>query len=566
MSESSSIELGAKTPEKWKRPEDVMKLHRLRMKKKALQARMNRSDIPQPSPVLNTSVDSAITKRKNPFRSNESGLSANLKKVRTTDEDEHSNDGTLFKLLNITEPEKDVPLNFTNILSRISSPAGPKLNVVLREGTKEPPVDWTLRTKVRFMAQKPFPWNTTLRTCEEASGITGFVRCVDSTNSSLDTSPNAQFHQCCLVWQHPVLPWLELYPRQSTRTAGAAQSAPHIISHPAVRDSLQRHWADSFRSLYQLLRARQCPYFYFVTNSFSCLFRAAGVCGFPHTHVLITPTTRGFRKSLSDQEIEFRMPLKPQDKSADDDTGYETLDASRSPEGGALSTTVVPDEADEEDGEEAEQWLQSMGVDSAEIKRISSVQADADLGKEKKVDRTPESLVLIEDTEAHVLFNMLLNCKSTIPTTGPLAGVPPTLLAPVAFQGATLRPLKVRESKVQVGGDSYYSMEMRGPILPTTVQQLCELLHSSLDQFSITLASHETTKGFTLSGHYTTISNSTTDKENAEDCSSNSAFRQEGLSDCGQSADVLRRFCSNNGKCLQQFDSLKYSDNIYSWT
>lgn len=44
----------------------------------------------------------------------------------------------------------------------------------LQEGTKEPPVDWTLRTKVRFMAQKPFPWNTTLRTCEEASGITGY--------------------------------------------------------------------------------------------------------------------------------------------------------------------------------------------------------------------------------------------------------------------------------------------------------------------------------------------------------------------------------------------------------
>lgn len=45
--------------------------------------------------------------------------------------------------------------------------------VALRKGAKVPPVDWTLRTKVRFMAQKPFAWNENLKTCEEASGITG---------------------------------------------------------------------------------------------------------------------------------------------------------------------------------------------------------------------------------------------------------------------------------------------------------------------------------------------------------------------------------------------------------
>jgi hypothetical protein len=51
-----------------------------------------------------------------------------LKKVRINEEDETSNDGTLFKLLNITGPERDAPLNFTNILSRITSPAGPKVS------------------------------------------------------------------------------------------------------------------------------------------------------------------------------------------------------------------------------------------------------------------------------------------------------------------------------------------------------------------------------------------------------------------------------------------------------
>lgn len=65
---ASSSSLNALTPEKWKRPDEVMKLHRLRLKKKALQARMNRTEGSPLSSQLNTSVDSISAKRKNPFR------------------------------------------------------------------------------------------------------------------------------------------------------------------------------------------------------------------------------------------------------------------------------------------------------------------------------------------------------------------------------------------------------------------------------------------------------------------------------------------------------------------
>lgn len=68
MSDPSLSSLNALTPEKWKRPEEVMKLHRLRMKKNALQARMNRQETPAPTSA-NLSLDSVFTtKRKNPFR------------------------------------------------------------------------------------------------------------------------------------------------------------------------------------------------------------------------------------------------------------------------------------------------------------------------------------------------------------------------------------------------------------------------------------------------------------------------------------------------------------------
>ena len=54
-----------------------------------------------------------------------------------------------------------------------------------------------------------------------------------------------------------------------------------------------------------------------------------------------------------------------------------------------------------------------------------------------------DSLLLIEGGETQGLFNWLLNSKLCLSTTGPLAGIPPTLFSPVAFHQATLRPLKV---------------------------------------------------------------------------------------------------------------------------
>lgn len=64
------------------------------------------------------------------------------------------------------------------------------------------------------------------------------------------------------------------------------------------------------------------------------------------------------------------MPLKTGDgnrKSADD-IGYDTSDTTTS------SPTILDDIDDAEEGEEAEEWLHSMGVEAAEIKRISATQ------------------------------------------------------------------------------------------------------------------------------------------------------------------------------------------------
>lgn len=65
------------------------------------------------------------------------------------------------------------------------------------------------------------------------------------------------------------------------------------------------------------------------------------------------------------------------------------------------------------------------------------------LEKESEVDNLRQSLVFVRGVETQALFNFLINCKSAIAMTGALAGVPPTLLAPTAFHGAMLKPLKV---------------------------------------------------------------------------------------------------------------------------
>lgn len=64
-------------------------------------------------------------------------------------------------------------------------------------------------------------------------------------------------------------------------------------------------------------------------------------------------------------------------------------------------------------------------------------------GHTVSLDHKPESLVCVEGTHTFTLINFLINCKSLVAAAGSQAGLPPTLLAPVAFKGATMHTLKV---------------------------------------------------------------------------------------------------------------------------
>ncbi|EFN79743.1 Protein downstream neighbor of son-like protein, partial [Harpegnathos saltator] len=569
----------------WTHPDQVMQLHRMKLKKRALQARMNKTrsntnDNNQTSSEnldkFNFSVPQRLSqKRKNPFAINET---CKKQKEEVSAGLEISNDNTLFELFHLNvqqnkqtmELSMDSSLSFANVLSKLESTTY-AADTNVPKGEKYIPIDWTLKTKMRFMSPKPFPWNGKLKTSEEASGTTGFVRCLNigEQETTLDTSPNARFHQCCLIWQHPSLPWLELFPRSAGKVSANLANNISIANNQCMKDALHREWCDSFRSLFHLLRARQCPYFYVCANTFTALFRAAGICGLSEIHALLTPTTRGFRQALKQEEIEYSMPLRKDYKrrSGTTDCDSSTADIGLSVEGMTNHREEGEDYEEQDEDEAQDAWLESLGVENSEIRKINYSQTRMTLEKESEGDNMRQSLVFVKGVEAQALFNFLINCKSATATVGALAGVPPTLLAPTAFHGASLKPLKVRESVVRVENDRYHSLELRGPLLPHVLPSLCHLMESSqLEQYSASCAQLTTTTSFSAAKHGAGEATVTEREDHNAAKMLPNIFGQENLSDCGFNKELLKHFCNPDPNRIEVLESFKFLNGLYTWS
>lgn len=168
-------------------------------------------------------------------------------------------DNTLFKLLNMNKQNDVANINLNEIPKELPNFASTLTNLTKTEPELPPipgynfiPIDWMLKSKMRIISKHKFKWNGKLKTSEEASGITGFVRCLDTTTSeSLDTSMNARSFQCCLVWQHPSLPWVQLFPRCGTKSQGGGPSL--VANNQEAIKALHNDWAESFRSLFQVI-------------------------------------------------------------------------------------------------------------------------------------------------------------------------------------------------------------------------------------------------------------------------------------------------------------------------
>ncbi|KAG5267718.1 hypothetical protein AALO_G00224860 [Alosa alosa] len=372
----------------------------------------------------------------------------------------------------------------------------------------EYPADWSLKTRLLFTSSHAFSWAEQPKAQEEAQGLTQHCRaeyaCLPQNIQDPRSCPELRcgFQQALQYWQHPSLPWLSLFPRIGAERKFAGKSSPWS-QDAELQQSMMREWSVSLTSLYSLLKARLCPYFYLCSYQFTVLFRASGLSGAPGLTALLTPTTRGLREAMKADGIEFTLPLledKRKSKEHSDECKSAEGEDPHSSASGEHSDQEVDNGVDEDDDDDDSgfSWLKEMGVQD-KIKKPDSITIK--LHKERSsvcLDHKPESVVLVKGAHTHTLINFLINCKSLVAAAGSQAGLPPTLLAPSAFRGATLQTLKARsvnvKTQVRTGYQDLCSLEVTGPIMPHSLHMLTQLLRTAQKgSFSAGLYTHEPT-------------------------------------------------------------------------
>ncbi|NXN47896.1 DONS protein, partial [Rhinoptilus africanus] len=419
------------------------------------------------------------------------------------------------------------------------------------------PADWSIKTRLLFMSSQPFTWAEHLKAQEEAQGFAQHCRATETNlpqsiqEPKLSTELRCAFQQSLVYWLHPSLPWLQLFPRIGADRKIVGKASPWSQDE-ALQQVLMSDWSVSFTSLYNLLKAKLCPYFYVCTYQFTVLFRAAGLAGSDVITAVISPTTRGLREGMRNEGIEFSLPLVEESRTRKQKNSEVNLETEV-----ANSLEVGEEPVPSDDDDESFSWLEEMGVQD-KVKKPDAISIK--LRKEKhevQMDHKPESLALVKGTNTFTLLNFLINCKSLVAGTGPQAGLPPTLLSPVAFRGGTMQTLKARsinaKARVHSAYEDIFSLEIVGPIMPHSLRALTALLTAAQrGAFSAVLYTHEPTAVF-----------------NAELGAASPAFSKEtickDLAACGLHPKTLDQLsqCPTLGK--SSIRVLEMKDYAYTW-
>ncbi|XP_071320352.1 protein downstream neighbor of son homolog [Trachinotus anak] len=378
---------------------------------------------------------------------------------------------------------------------------------------REYPADWSLKTRLLFTSPLSLSWAEQPKAQEEALGLSQHCRAQFSALPHSLQDPRScpelrsALQQSLVYWQHPSLPWLPLFPRINAERSFTGKSTPWA-QDPWLQQSLMSEWSVSLSSLYSLLKSRLCPYFYLCSCQFTVLFRAAGLAGSSTITALISPTTRGLREAMKAEGIEFSLPLVDEEKKNKDQQTVQQEEEEQDHEEGEEDCSELnqgvhceaaeEEEEDDDDGGGGFSWLKEMGVQD-KIKKPDSITIQLRKeGQAVALDHKPESVVCVEGSHTFTLINFLINCKSLVAAAGSQAGLPPTLLAPIAFRGATMHTLKARSVTVKSQVGSVYqnisSLEVTGPILPSSLHAITALLRpSQRGNFSAALYTHTPT-------------------------------------------------------------------------
>ncbi|KAM8975687.1 protein downstream neighbor of Son [Pelodytes ibericus] len=556
----------------FKKPSEILRLSRKRSRSDVSRAGpFSPGDAPKRVPGLRPfspgpQRSGAGAKRRNPFASLENTVCSPVKKRAASLQD--CTPG-LAEPWNIPPPEVHSPatVQFNSVediifedhleadptaTTKTHSPETPISIYEPPKGSFTYPVDWSLKTRLLFTSSQQFSWTDHLKAQEEAQGFVSHCRATpvnlpqNIKEPKLSTDLRCAFQQSLVYWQHPSLPWLQLFPRIGADRKIAGKNSPWS-NDDSVQQVLMSEWAVSFTSLYNLLRAKLCPYFYVCTYQFTVLFRAAGLAGSDVITAIMSPTTRGLREAMRNEGIEFSLPLVEESGNRkqtqqDDSTRQEPGDLS------------AGEELCDGDEDENFSWLEEMGVED-QIKKPDAISIK--LRKEKnevKLDHKPESVILLKGSNTFTLLNFLINCKSIVAAAGPQAGLPPTLLSPIAFRGATMQTLKARSINVKTqvlsGYKDQFSLEISGPVLPHSLHYLTVLLKAAQRGcFSTGLYTHEPTAVFNTAIHPQTLTESIS----------------SDLGNCGLQPSTLEQLtqpCELGKLSLRQLEMTEYK---YTW-
>jgi hypothetical protein len=400
------------------------------------------------------------------------------------------------------------------------------------------PIDWSLKTRIRITC-KNFPQihRGSFKLSEDAAGVTSFTRCIHQSSDGtvaagagtaaapsatttttaanttcsqsaslapqMDTSGPAVLRQNTMVWSFPSIAYLQpLFPRIGAQVNSSAGTTPNTgsLSQAAI-ECLEKEFSQCLRSLIAQCKARQCAYFYVCAATFTVLFRAAGVGGSNDSiHALISPTTKGFRKALTDYGIGFVAPYeKPAAAAAVPSNPTTPVNSSNDSTMMDKNQQQQQQQVEEvitlnDDDEDPDTILTELGLSQQDFPSLQNKPKSKNSSKSRSGSSTgsssasagDKSLILITGTDVQCFANLLYESVTKIASakTGRLAGVPPTILAPVSFIGATLTPFKIKHSRNKgnsISGQTPVPVEtfdIIGPILPTNVTALVKQFRS----------------------------------------------------------------------------------------
>lgn len=156
------------------------------------------------------------------------------------------------------------------------------------------------------------------------------------------------------------------------------------------------------------------------------------------------------------------------------------------------------EENSDETDESCEQWLETIGLAHSTSTTDSSIERKPFRNSRKILSKKAQSrstTILIRGiSSVNSLFNFLLNKSERlcIPLTGPLIGIPPTLISPRPFLYSTLKYLNLH-----IQSDRILTLD-GGPILPDRLKNLWNFFQEKEKHIQLNCLHAERTSSFNL--------------------------------------------------------------------